>query len=70
MHLKHAACDDAACEHALPKLTRPRDDFGLFAVKAERSGIENRCIQNDSVDRSGALACLYRHHAVTCFAAT
>ena len=60
----------AACEHALAELTRPRDDFGLFVVQAERGGIEDRRIQNDSVDRSGALACLYRHHAVTCVAAT
>ena len=41
----------AACKHALAELARPRDDFGLFAVKAERRRIEDRRIQNDPVDR-------------------
>src|SRR5664280_698640 len=59
----------AAREHALAKLACARDDSGLFVAQAKRGGIEDRRIQIDLVDRSHALARLYRHDAVTWVAA-
>ena len=60
----------ASREHRLAELARARDDFGLFVVEAERVRIEDRRVQNDSVDRCRSLVDLYRHQAVTRVAAT